>query len=94
MRRNFYSQRVVDLYNSLLQKAVEAKSLKVFKTEIDSFLIGKTIKRYREKLADKGDAIVVWRTDLYLAEAERQHSDTSSYLPLDHDPTMTHQAIV
>eukprot|EP00061_Rhincodon_typus_P015501 g43211.t1 len=26
--------------------------------------------------------------------AKRQLSDTSSYLPVDHDPTMTHQAIV
>ncbi|XP_067885423.1 uncharacterized protein [Heterodontus francisci] len=44
--------------------------------------------------ADKGDAIVVWRTDFYLAESERQLSDTSSYLPLDHDPTTEHQATV
>ncbi|XP_072912335.1 uncharacterized protein [Hemitrygon akajei] len=46
------------------------------------------------KPADKGGAVVVWRTDLYLAEAQRQLSDTSSYLPLDHDPTKEHQAIV
>eukprot|EP00061_Rhincodon_typus_P000479 g11839.t1 len=39
------------------------------------------------KPADKGGAVVVWHTDLYLVEAERQLSDTSSYLPLDHDPT-------
>eukprot|EP00061_Rhincodon_typus_P004951 g23806.t1 len=44
--------------------------------------------------ADKGGAVVVWRADLYLAEAEHQLSGTSSYLSLDHDPTMTHQAIV
>ena len=35
MRRNFFRQRVVNLWNSLLQKAVEAKSLSVFKAEID-----------------------------------------------------------
>ncbi|XP_067867364.1 uncharacterized protein [Heterodontus francisci] len=46
------------------------------------------------KPADKGDAVVVWRTDLYLAEAECQLSDTFSYLPLDHDPTTEHQATV
>eukprot|EP00061_Rhincodon_typus_P006529 g27257.t1 len=44
--------------------------------------------------ADKGGAVVVWRTDLYIAEAECQLSDTSSYLPLDHGCTMAHQDIV
>ncbi|XP_062914076.1 uncharacterized protein LOC134351618 [Mobula hypostoma] len=46
------------------------------------------------KPADKGGAVVVCRTDLYLAEAQRQLADTSSYLPLDHDPTKEHQAMV
>eukprot|EP00061_Rhincodon_typus_P003129 g19360.t1 len=31
------------------------------------------------KPVDKGAAVVVWRTDLYIAEARRQLSDTSSY---------------
>eukprot|EP00061_Rhincodon_typus_P006288 g26777.t1 len=39
------------------------------------------------KPADKGGAVVVWRTDVYITEAMRQLSDTSSYRPLDHDPT-------
>eukprot|EP00061_Rhincodon_typus_P005390 g24840.t1 len=38
--------------------------------------------------ADKGGDVVAWHTDLYIAEADHQLSDTSSYLPLDHDPTM------
>ena len=54
MRRNFFSQRVVNLWNSLPQKAVEAKSLSVFKTEIDKFLFGKAIKGYREKVGEWG----------------------------------------
>eukprot|EP00061_Rhincodon_typus_P014996 g42423.t1 len=45
------------------------------------------------KPADKGGAGVVQRTDLYIAEAEPQLSDTSSHLPVDCDPTMEHQAI-
>ena len=49
MRRNFFSQRVVNLWNSLPQKAVEARSLSVFKIEIDRFLIGKGITGYVEK---------------------------------------------
>ena len=54
MRRNFFSQRVVNLWNSLSQKAVEARSLSVFKTEIDRFLIGKGIKGYGEKMGERG----------------------------------------
>ena len=49
MRRNFFSQRVVNLWNSLPQKAVEARSLSAFKTEIDAFLIDKGIRGYKEK---------------------------------------------
>ena len=41
--RNFFSQRVVNLWNSLPQEAVDARSLSVFKTEIDRFLINKGI---------------------------------------------------
>ncbi|XP_072438985.1 uncharacterized protein [Chiloscyllium punctatum] len=46
------------------------------------------------KPADKGGAVVVWRTDLYTAEAKRQLEDTSSYCSLDHDPTPHHQTII
>ena len=46
------------------------------------------------KRADKGGATVVWRKDLYLAEAGRQLSDTSSYQAIDYDLTPTHQRIV
>ena len=33
MRRDFFSQKVVNLWNSLPQKTVEARSLSAFKTE-------------------------------------------------------------
>ena len=46
------------------------------------------------KPADKGGAIVVWRKDLYLAEAERQLSDESTYRRLDHDITDEHQDLI
>ena len=49
MRRNFFSQRVVGLWNSLPQRAVEAGTLSVFKTEIDKFLISRGIKGYGER---------------------------------------------
>eukprot|EP00061_Rhincodon_typus_P018889 g48260.t1 len=46
------------------------------------------------KPAVKGGAVVVRHTDLYIAEARHQLSDTSSYCPLDFDPTPDHQTIV
>ena len=54
MRRNFFSQRVVNLWNSLPEKAVEARSLSVFKTEIDRFLINMGIRGYGEKAGEWG----------------------------------------
>ena len=54
MRRNFFSQRVGNLWNSLPQKAVEAGSLSVLKTEIDRFLINKGIGGYGER-QENGD---------------------------------------
>ena len=54
MRRNFFSEKVVNLWNSLPQKAVEARSLSVFKTEIDRFLINKGIRTYGEKALEWG----------------------------------------
>lgn len=46
------------------------------------------------KQADKGGAVVVWRKDLYRAEAERQLSDTSSYQLLEKDQSSNHQTII
>ncbi|XP_051891139.1 uncharacterized protein LOC127581143 [Pristis pectinata] len=46
------------------------------------------------KPADKGGAVAVWRTDLSLAEARNQLSDSSSLLPLNHDPTEDHQDMI
>eukprot|EP00061_Rhincodon_typus_P001622 g15296.t1 len=46
------------------------------------------------KPTDKGDAVVIWRTDLFITEARSQLSDTSSYRSLEHDPTPDHQTIV
>ena len=54
IRRNFFSQRVVNLWNSLPQKAVEARSLTVFQTEIDRFLINKEIWGCGKKAGEWG----------------------------------------
>ena len=42
MRGNYFSQRVVNLWNSLPHSAVESESLNGFKRETDIFLIKKT----------------------------------------------------
>jgi len=49
MRRNFFISRVVNLWNSLLQRLRS-----VFKTEIDRFLINKGIRGYGEKTGEWG----------------------------------------
>jgi len=49
LRRNFFTQRVVNLWNSLPSEAVEATSLNVFKARIDKFLNSKGIKGYGER---------------------------------------------
>ena len=49
MRKNLFTQRVVNLWNSLPQKAVEANSLDVFKRELDLALRANGIKGYGEK---------------------------------------------
>ena len=54
IRRNFFSLRVVNLWSSLPQRALEDGSLSVFKTEIDRSLINKAIKGYREKTGEWG----------------------------------------
>ena len=49
MRKNFFSQRVVNLWNSLPQKAVEANSLDAFKRELDRALKDSGVRGYGEK---------------------------------------------
>ncbi|XP_072163921.1 uncharacterized protein [Diadema setosum] len=49
---------------------------------------------YIIKPADKGGAVVVWRRDLYIAEAERQLNNPTFYEKVDRDPTSDHNQIV
>ena len=44
MRRSLFNHRVVNLWNSLPQKAAEAKSVDIFKAEIDRFLLNKELQ--------------------------------------------------
>ena len=60
MRRNLFRQRVMNLWKSLPQKAGEAGSLSVFKTEIDRFSIGKEIKGYVRMGLRNMSAMMEW----------------------------------
>ena len=57
MRKTFFTQRVVNLWNSLPQKVVEASSLAIFKRELDVALVAKGIRGYGEKA---GTGILSW----------------------------------
>ena len=46
------------------------------------------------KPADKGGAVVVWRTELYKQEAFRQLADTKLYAKVNKDLTQANQKIV
>ena len=46
------------------------------------------------KPAYKGDAVVVWRVDLYRQEALKQLNDASFYTKLNSDPTLSHKKTV
>ena len=47
LRRSFFGQRVANLWNSLPQPAVEAKSMDIFKAGIDRSLQGNRVGRER-----------------------------------------------
>ena len=44
--------------------------------------------------ADKGGALVIMDTDIYIKEANRQLSDKASYKQFTQDPTLQHNRIV
>ena len=51
-------------------------------------------KRIVIKAADRRDAVIVWRADLYQKKDLRQLSDTSFYAKIDKDLTLVNQNIV
>ena len=54
LRRNYFSQRVVNLWNSLSQSAVDAGTVSKFKEELDRFLIGNGMKGYGKEAGKWG----------------------------------------
>ena len=53
LRRNYFSQRVVNLWSSLPQSAVDVGTVSKFE-ELDRFLIGNGLKGYGEKAGKWG----------------------------------------
>ena len=54
LRRNYFSQRVVNLWNLLPQSAVDAGTVSNFREELNRFLIGNGLKDYGKKTGKWG----------------------------------------
>jgi len=52
MRRKVFIRRAVGLWNSLPRRAVEPRSLRVFKREIHTFLVARGINVYVERVGE------------------------------------------
>jgi len=53
MRRNFFTQWALNLWNSLSQRAVAAQSLSVFNVETDRFLMNNNVKGYGDSVGKR-----------------------------------------
>ena len=80
-----------------IQKLNFNKSLKFSNLSKEEWTAHQNLKTRDDiviKPADKGGAVVVWRTDLYKQEAFRQLADTKFYAKVNKDLTQANQKIV
>ena len=80
-----------------IQKLNFNKSLKFSNLSKEEWTAHQNLKTRYDiviKPADKGGAVVVWRTDLYKQEAFRQLADTKFYAKVNKDLTQANQKIV
>ena len=80
-----------------IQKLSFNKSLKFSNLSKEEWTAHQNLKTRDDiviKPADKGGAVVVWRTDLYKQEAFRQLADTKFYAKVNKDLTQANQKIV
>ena len=80
-----------------IQKLNFNKSLKFSNLSKEKWTAHQNLKTRDDiviKPADKGGAVVVWRTDLYKQEAFRQLADTKFYAKVNKDLTQANQKIV
>lgn len=93
--------RVLDKFISKCRKDIEpklhAKPIQRQNLSRNERIAIKSLKCNQDiiiKSADKGGAVVVWRKDLYIQEAERQLQDTTTYTKLVEDPTESDQKFI
>ena len=80
-----------------IQKLNFNKSLKFSNLSKEEWTAHQNLKTRNDiviKPADKGGAVIVWRTDLYKQEAFRQLADTKFYATVNKDLTQANQKIV
>jgi len=78
-----------------IQKLKLKRNTKISNLSTEEWAALKSLSKRKDvvKAADKGGAVVVWRTDLYRQEAFRQLSDTSFYAKVDKDLTSANQKL-
>ncbi|XP_072044331.1 uncharacterized protein [Amphiura filiformis] len=93
--------RTLDKFINVCRKDIEphfhsktTQKRNISSTERTALKSLKSNQDYIIKSADKGGAVVVWRKDLYINEANRQLSDTDTYLKLAGDPTEDNQKLI
>ena len=80
-----------------IQKLKFKRNTKISNLSTEEWAALKSLGKRKDvviKAADKGGAVVVWRTDLYRQEAFRQLADTSFYAKVDKDFNSANQKTV
>ena len=88
---------VIESINSDMERLLPPKPSPLRNLSLDEQKALFSLKKNKNliiKPADKGGATVVWRRDLYIAEAEKQLSDQTAYTELPIDPTSEIQTLV
>ena len=78
-----------------IQKLEFKRNTKISNLSTEEWAALKSLSKRKDviKAADKGVAVVVWRTDLYRQEVFRQLSDTSFYAKVAKDLTSVNEKL-
>ena len=86
--------KIIDQTRRKLEPYFVPKPLKFSNISKEECMSISSLKKREDiimKSADKGGAVVVWRKDPYISEAERQLSDTTAYTEVYQDPIEENQ---
>ena len=86
--------KIIDQTRRELEPYFVPKSLKFSNISKEECMAISSLRKRQDiiiKPADKGGAVVVWRKDQYIFEAERQLSDTTAYTEVYQDPIEENQ---